>query len=186
MRREPGCVHPEREAIGRWAARCVLLLIATAGGVLAVGCLPKLVLTARESAVTVGKTAPASTARELGAVQSEDGTGCGILGKSGSYERAEAKLRDETAAMGGDYVKIVKVLPAIQTLDCLSNRWAIEGIAYRTGSAVTPPPAPAVMDCTPPCSPGYACSAGTCLALCNPACGPDQICRQDRTCAAAR
>jgi len=107
------------------------------------------------------------------------------MGHSGSYERAEAKLRDETAEIGGDYVKIVKVLPAIQTLDCLSNRWGIEGIAYRTGSAM-PPPAPAAVDCTPPCSPGYACSAGTCLALCNPACGPDQICRQDRTCAAAR
>jgi hypothetical protein len=182
MRREPGCVHPEREAIGRWAARCVLLLVSAAG------CVPRLVLTPRESAVTVGKTAPATTARELGAVKSEDGTGCGIMGHSGSYERAEAKLRDETAAMGGDYVEIVKVLPAIQTLDCLSNRWAIDGIAYRTGSAVTPapPPAPAVVDCTPPCSPGYACSAGACLALCNPACGPDQICRQDRTCAAAR
>jgi hypothetical protein len=138
--------------------------------------------------VTVGKTAPASNARELGAVQSEDGTGCGILGKSGSYERAEAKLRDETATMGGDYVEIVKVHPAIQTLDCLSNHWAIEGVAYRTGSAATsvPPPVPAEVDCTPPCSPGYACSAGTCVALCNPACRPDQICRQDRTCAAAR
>jgi hypothetical protein len=163
--------------------RTVLLLLSAAG------CsVPRPALTPRARAVTVGKTAPASKARELGAVESEDGSGCGMLGHAGSYEGAEAKLRDETAVMGGDYVEIVKVIPAIQSLDCLSNRWAIEGIAYRTGSAVppAPPPAPAVVDCTPPCSPGYACSAGTCLALCNPACGPDQICRQDRTCAAAR
>jgi hypothetical protein len=155
----------------------------------AAGCsVPKPALTPRESAVTVGKTAPASNARQLGAVKSEDGSGCGISGHRGSYEGAEANLRDETAAMGGDYVEIVKIVPAIQTLDCLSNRWAIEGMAYRTGSAVTPapPPAPAVVDCVPPCSPGYACSAGSCLAVCNPACGPHQICRQDRTCAAAR
>jgi hypothetical protein len=155
----------------------------------AVGCsVPKPALTPRESAVTVRKTAPASNARELGAVKSVDGSGCGLSGHRGSYEGAEAKLREETAALGADYVEIVKVTPAIQSLDCLSNRWAIEGIAYRTGSAATPvpPPAPAIVDCTPPCSPGYACSAGTCLASCNPACGPDQICRQDRICAAAR
>jgi hypothetical protein len=159
----------------------LLLVLASAAGC----SLPRPALTPRQSAVGVGKTAPASNARELGAVKSEDGSGCGILGHSGSYEGAEAKLRAETAAMGGDYVEIVRVLPAIQTLDCLSDRWAIEGVAYRTGSAVipAPPPVPAVAECTPPCSPGYACSAGTCLAQCNPACGPDQICRQDRTCA---
>src|SRR5580692_8294282 len=138
MRREPGCVHPGGEAIGR----CVRAMLSSVLFLLsAAGCrAPRPVLTPRESAVAVGKTAPGSNARALGAVEGEDGSGCGILGHAGSYEGAEAKLRDETAVMGGDYVEIVKVLPAIQTMDCLSNRWAIEGIAYRTGSAVTPAP----------------------------------------------
>jgi hypothetical protein len=154
---------------------------------LLVGCaVPEPALTPRESSVRVGKARPPPDARELGPVTSEDGSGCGFTGRRGSYEGAEANLRDRTAAMGGDYVEIVKVSPAIQTLDCLSNRWAIEGIAYRTGPAVVlPPPPPPAVDCVPPCSPGYACSAGACLALCNPACGPGQVCRQDRTCAAA-
>jgi hypothetical protein len=154
---------------------------------LLVGCVaPKPVLTPEESRVRVGKVRPAPGATQLGPVASEDGSGCGMSGHRGSYDRAEANLRDRTAAMGGDYVEIVKVTPAIQSLDCLSNRWAIEGMAYRIGPAVvSPPPPPATVDCVPPCSPGYACSAGTCLALCNPACGPGQVCRQDRTCAVA-
>jgi hypothetical protein len=40
-------------------------------------------------------------------------------------------------------------------------------------------------ECAPPCSPGYTCNAGLCQALCNPACGPQQICRTDRVCVPA-
>lgn len=55
--------------------RTVLFLIWAAG------CsVPRPALTPRESAVTVGKTAPASNARALGAAKSEDGSGCGMLG----------------------------------------------------------------------------------------------------------
>lgn len=46
-----------------------------------------------------------------------------------------------------------------------------------------PAPAPtAVAECTPICSPGFACSAGTCVPQCNPACLPTEECGRDRLC----
>jgi hypothetical protein len=36
--------------------------------------------------------------------------------------------------------------------------------------------------CTPICSPGFACEAGTCIPECNPACEPTEICNRHRTC----
>jgi hypothetical protein len=105
--------------------------------------------------------------------------------------------------MGGDYAQIVSVDAPVHTTDCLSNRWVIHAVAYRTlytapvapspapplppGVPLAPdaPPAAATRTCDPPCSPGYTCSAGVCLALCNPTCGAGQVCRQDRTCGPA-
>lgn len=37
-------------------------------------------------------------------------------------------------------------------------------------------------ECAPPCSPGYFCQAGLCLAECNPPCGPGRTCSADRVC----
>jgi hypothetical protein len=47
------------------------------------------------------------------------------------------------------------------------------------------PPIASAAACSPPCSPGYACSAGVCVAECNPACVAGQICRSDRVCVPA-
>jgi hypothetical protein len=38
--------------------------------------------------------------------------------------------------------------------------------------------------CEPPCSPGYVCEAGACLAQCNPPCAADEVCEGDRVCRA--
>jgi hypothetical protein len=168
-------------------------------------------LSPRASAVGVDQAPPAPGSRELGPVLGEHGVGCGFTGKKGSYAGAEAVLRDRTADMGGDYARVLEVEPPTHTTDCMGNRWVIHAVAYRSPFApsgvpavpsapsapepaaappavVTPPPAPAPVsqDCAPPCSPGYACSAGACLALCNPPCGAGQTCRQDRTCGPAR
>jgi hypothetical protein len=158
-------------------------------------------LSPQASAVGVDKAPPPADARELGDVLGEHGSGCGFTGKKGTYAGAEEVLRERTAAMGGDYARIIEVDAPVKTTDCLGNRWVIHAVAYRTAFArpATPevasspspsppaqaPAAPPTQDCNPPCSPGYACSAGLCKALCNPACRPDQVCRQDRTCAAA-
>jgi hypothetical protein len=58
--------------------------------------------------------------------------------------------------------------------------------AYRdTRRAKAPPPAatPAAPgDCTPICSPGFACQAGACIPQCNPACEKGETCKRHRTC----
>jgi hypothetical protein len=37
-------------------------------------------------------------------------------------------------------------------------------------------------DCFPPCSPGYLCHEQLCIQACNPPCGTDDRCTEDRTC----
>jgi hypothetical protein len=58
--------------------------------------------------------------------------------------------------------------------------------ARKTGEAPPPgwsaaPEAPAG-DCSPPCSPGFACKAGVCEPQCNPACEKGEICTRKRVC----
>jgi len=152
------------------------------------------VLSAQGSAVHLGKSQPAN-ARPLGPVVGQSGSGCAGFGTIGTYETAEADLRNRTAAMGGDYAEIQRVTPPHDTgTQCPENRMIIQGFAFKTvqaepavsappaPSASAAPPAPAATTCDPPCSPGYACNAGSCVALCNPPCGPGQICRADRLC----
>ena len=170
--------------------------------------MPMPALSPQASAVGVDKAPAPPDARPLGDVLGEHGSGCGLSGQKGTYEGAEAVLRERTAAMGGDYARILSVEPPVHTMDCLANRWVIRAVAYRSSfagvaspglagtvawpalgrTAAAPPAAtapPSGPECNPPCSPGYACSAGACLALCNPTCPTGQICRQDRTCGAA-
>ncbi len=151
-------------------------------------------LSAQGSGVHVGRTHPPSNATRLGPVEGESGSGCAGFGTIGTYEMAEADLRNRTAAMGGDYAEIQTIVAPHDTgTQCPDNRMILRGAAYRTvappaaaavSSPLSPPsaPAPAVAVCDPPCSPGYTCDAGSCVALCNPPCGPGQICRADRLC----
>ena len=138
--------------------------------------------------VRVGKVLPPSSARVLGPVEGNSGSGCAGFGTIGTYETAEADLRNRTAAMGGDYALIQAVFPPHDTgAPCPDNRMSIRGVAYKTGEqaaepAASAPSPPAATPCDPPCSPGYTCNAGSCVALCNPPCGPGQTCRADRLC----
>ncbi len=171
---------------------------ALATALLIAGCAaprPAAQLNKQGSTVRVGKARPSPTARELGPFEGESGNGCAGFGTIGTYESAEADLRNRTAAMGGDYAAILTVLPPHDTgTQCPDNRMLIRGVAYKTSeppavsSAPALPAAPPALStppasvCDPPCSPGYTCDAGTCVALCNPPCGPGQVCRADRLC----
>jgi hypothetical protein len=169
-------------------------LLATAA--LLTGCAaprPPAQLSPQGSAVHVGTARPPSNARELGRVEGESGGGCAGFGTIGTYEPAEADLRNRTASMGGNYAEIVTVIPPHDTGDrCPDNRMIIQGVAYKTGNDAmgtatsnllpSSAPGPATTACDPPCSPGYICNAGSCAALCNPPCGPGQVCRADRLC----
>jgi uncharacterized protein DUF4156 len=164
---------------------------------------PPAQLSKQGSVVRVGKERPSPGARELGPVEGESGNGCAGFGTIGTYDTAEADLRNRTAAMGGDYAVIVTVLPPHDTgTQCPDNRMILRGVAYKTvapaavssapvlsgppaapaPSGLSAPAAPSTTLCDPPCSPGYTCEAGSCVALCNPPCGPGQVCRADRLC----
>lgn len=137
--------------------------------------------------ITIGKSDPPAGAREVGPVEATHGHGCGGFGARGSYESALAELRNKTAEMGGNYVQIMTMTEPHSEHGCFDQRFIIRGVVFRVqGAPAELPVAKASPDaCTPPCSPGYACQAGTCVAQCNPACGPSQVCRQDRTCGPA-
>jgi hypothetical protein len=62
------------------------------------------------------------------------------------------------------------------------------GIIFRhiTKHARTEPEPPAaVSECTPICSPCFACTKGTGIPQCNPSCGDGQVCGNDRLCRAS-
>jgi Domain of unknown function (DUF4156) len=167
---------------GSWIA-CVLLGLAS--------CEAAPVAVAPEAKqVTVAKADPPAGSREIGPLEVTHGRGCGGFGERGTYESAMAELRNETAQKGGNYVQIMTMTePHTSTSSCFDNRFIIRGVVFQVSSppAAELPVAKASPDasCSPPCSPGYACQAGTCIAQCNPACGPNQACRQDRTCGPA-
>lgn len=154
---------------------------------------------------------PPAGATPLGAIQVVHGQGCSFTGDQGTREGATALLKQAAVARGANFVKVTQVIEPYSGHDCVHREFKMAGLSYRlAGTAVSAPPrasaaagvpviapAPTVatapteappaatLDCTPPCSPGYACQAGICQALCNPACAPDQICRTDRVCVPA-
>jgi len=164
--------------------------------------------------VRVEESDPPAGATPLGELKVMHGQGCSFTGDQGTREGATALLREAAAQRGANFVKVTKVIEPYSGHDCVHREFKMEGLSYRLAGtpAVAPaaaipiaasaPPAtsatatasaPAVatstatapLGCEPPCSPGYACEAGVCRALCNPACGAGQICRTDRVCVPA-
>jgi hypothetical protein len=149
---------------------------------------------------------PPAGADLAGAIQASDGEGCGIGGTRGSLANATAALKEAAARRGAGFVKLTRVTRPYSGRDCYHVDYVLEGMAYYLNGAPAPvlPAAPAVPtapvvpagpiapvttstagECSPPCSPGYACSSGVCLALCNPACSAQEMCRADRVCVPA-
>jgi hypothetical protein len=141
-------------------------------------------VSATAAKVNVVKSDPPAGAQLIGPVEGTHGSGCGMYGRKGTFEGALATLREEAARKGANYVTLVMVTEPHSENGCFDQEFRVRGMAYKTG---TPPvvqagPAVASSTCDPPCSPGYSCSAGTCLAVCNPQCGPTQTCSQERVC----
>ncbi len=147
------------------------------------------------SRIVVAKSDPPLGASELGSIEAVHGNGCNGYGLRGTFDGAMIILRNTAQLRGANYVMLISTLEPHQELGCYDDRFMIRGLAYRlptqTPAQPSPVAAPALSpaasqgQCNPPCSPGYQCSNQTCVALCNPTCGAGQICRQDRTCAAA-
>lgn len=101
----------------------------------------------------------------------------------GSYQDANEfveQVRPELCAAGADVV-ITEVNGAgVVARGIVLVRGSGAGAAVPEAE---PEPAPATAsECTPICSPGFECSAGTCIPLCNPACAPTDACGMDRLC----
>lgn len=147
-------------------------------------------LSPRASTVRVEKAAPPPEATLVGPIEVTDGKGCGIGGDLGTDEGALFLMKEAAARQGIDFVKITKVKKPYSGHDCYHQEYTIQGIGYAlphpapvpVPAAVAPVPVVAAPECTPPCSPGYACESGVCVALCNPACGEGMTCRSDRVC----
>ena len=178
----------------RLLARASLLSIGACNGVAAVPA-----LSPQSQQVRVEERDPPPGATALGAIAVTHGQGCSFSGDNGTREGATALLKDAAAKRGANFVQVTKVVEPYSGHDCYHREFKMEGLSFRLAGtppvvASAPTPAPAVAptvasamapDCTPPCSPGYACEAGVCLALCNPACRADQVCRSDRVCVPA-
>jgi len=99
---------------------------------------------------------------------------------------ATAALKEAAARRGLGFVKLTRVTKPYSGRDCYHLEYLLEGAGYYLNGApaAAAPVASAstVPECSPPCSPGYACRASVCTPLCNPACAPEQICRADRVC----
>ncbi len=138
--------------------------------------------------VRVESFEPPVGARLAGPIRASDGEGCGIGGTRGSLANATAALKEEALRRGLGFVKLTHVTKPYSGRDCYHVDYVLEGLAYSLDAAPQPaaPAAPSTsVECTPPCSPGYACSAGVCTAQCNPACSAEQSCRADRVCVPA-
>jgi hypothetical protein len=158
------------------------------GGVVvgAVGCAvaKPVAVTPSGAAVEVGKGDPPHGAKELGPIEAIHGHGCGGFGERGTYEGALAVLRNKAAEKGGDYVQIMTMDEPHSSGGCFDDDFVIRGMVFDLKAGPAAPVAAANAECSPPCSPGYACEASVCQALCNPLCSPGLICRPDRTCGA--
>jgi len=88
------------------------------------------------------------------------------------------KLRAEVCEAGGDTIY------SYNDLVTRTNYTVVATVARRTGAkpVAKTSSVPPAGECDPPCSPGYRCQSGQCIALCNPPCGEGMTCAQDRTC----
>jgi len=169
-----------------------LLALAACNGVAAVR-----PLSPQAQQVRVEERDPPDDATSLGPIQVTDGQGCQFNGDAGTREGATALLKEAAAERGANYVKLTKVTEPYSGHDCVHREFKLEGLGYRLAGAPVavappiapaqsaPPPVAAGTECVPICSPGYACEAGICRPLCNPACAAGQICRTDRVCVPA-
>ena len=115
-------------------------------------------------------THPGPDYQEIGVLTIEGDRSFG----AGSYNDPNAfadAVRHQVCAAGGDAV----------ATEVNGGGYIARGIIFRKGET----PAAPVGACDPICSPGFQCTAGRCVAQCNPACTSGQVCGDDRLCHAS-
>jgi hypothetical protein len=96
----------------------------------------------------------------------------------GGFSRDDCmkELHKVACGLGGDTIYGVQ--------ESNGGLYVMATVAARDESARVRPPAaaPAAGECTPLCSPGFACQSGACVPQCNPACEAGEVCNRHRTC----
>jgi hypothetical protein len=90
-----------------------------------------------------------------------------------------AELRAQACAAGGD---TVYDLAEATDQHVTSMTATLASRSQPDAGASAPSAGGGAAACTPICSPGFDCKGGRCVPLCNPACGPDEICNVHRAC----
>lgn len=88
--------------------------------------------------VTLSDDAPPSNFERLGEVSAKSGEGCGVLGKAGSRDDAEARLEAEARRLGGSYVQVTSSEAPGPNHQCLEHEFKLSGVAYRAPVPVAP------------------------------------------------
>ena len=68
---------------------------------------PPVQMTPGAEKVLVSRTDPADNFELIGPVTAQDGSGCGMYGRRGSYDDAVVAIRVKAAQMGANYVAII-------------------------------------------------------------------------------
>lgn len=85
--------------------------------------------------VKVGKADAVAGSVYIGEVSGQDGHGCGMWGRKGTYAGAVMSVRNQAYAMGADYVQIMgRDTPNLE-FRCYDNTYRIDATAYRTPAA---------------------------------------------------
>jgi len=89
--------------------------------------------------VQVGKGDPdRSQYEEIGPIEAQHGSGCGMYGSVGTYEGAYTQLRNAAAEKGADYVELISTREPYNDGRCAHNDYVMRGIAFRSKSSAQP------------------------------------------------
>ena len=83
------------------------------------------------SKVSVGSVPPGDGYQLIGPVTAKHGGGCGLYGAQGNFEGAMTILRNKAAAMGGDYVQIIRQEGEHMVGLCLDRAYVIDGLVFK-------------------------------------------------------
>lgn len=84
----------------------------------------------------IGTLEPVSGFEQIGPIASEDGHGCGLFGRRGSYEMAVALLKAKARSLRATYVQIIGTTePHQSSTYCFDNRYQIRGFAFRDANS---------------------------------------------------
>ena len=134
----------------------------------------------RGCALAVVATLPGPEYLELAQITIEGDRSFG----AGTYHDPQEfanKVRDDVCAVGGD-----TLVTEVNGFGVIARGIVLRRVASPAAAAAAPAPTPGrASTCEPLCSPGFLCTAGTCIPQCNPRCVDNETCGNDRLCHAS-